>query len=177
VRKMKKTVIIVVVVALGLSLGAVVAFSYGPGFGPFGPAGRPGFGPPGFAGGVGPWGSATGLTPEQSNKLQAIREETLKEVIPLREDLFRKAGELRLLMASKNPDTAKISALQNDVLAIQGRLQETGEKFRAEAQNVVPELQERIAANGPDAGFGPGRGFGPGPGFGPGRPPMGRPWW
>jgi hypothetical protein len=95
---MKKLAVIAVFVALGLFVGAVVARSYGPGFGPFGPGavGGPGngagFGPPGFAGGAGPWGSAAGLTSEQSAKLQALREEALKEVTPLRDDLFRKTA-------------------------------------------------------------------------------------
>jgi Spy/CpxP family protein refolding chaperone len=161
---MKRTLGITVVVALGLFVGAAVALSYGPGFGPFGPgaAGRPGFGPPGFAGGFGPWGSASGLTSEQSAKLQAIREEALKEVAPLRDELFQRITDLRGLMASQSPDEAKISALQNEIHALQGELQEKGAKFRLEAQNVVPELQDRFGASGPGPGFRPGFGFGPG---------------
>jgi len=161
---MKKTLGITVVVALGIFVGAAVALSYGPGFGPFGPgaAGRPGFGPPGFAGGFGPRGSADSLTPEQSAKLQAIREEALKELAPLREELFQKMADLRGLMASQNPDETKISALQSEIQAIQGELQGKGTKFRLEAQKVVPELQDRFGANGPGPGFGPRSGFGPG---------------
>jgi hypothetical protein len=78
-------------------------------------------------------------------------------VTPLRDELFRKTGELRLLLASKNPDTSKISGLQHDVLAIQGKLQEKGEKFRAEAQKAVSEQQAQLAAYGPGMGYGMGR--------------------
>jgi Spy/CpxP family protein refolding chaperone len=163
-KDMKKTLGIVVVVALGLFVGAAVAFSYGPGFGPFGPgaAGRPGFGPPGFAGGFGPWGSASGLTSEQSAKLQAIREEALKEIAPLRDELFQKITDLRGLVTNRTPDEAKVSALQNEIQALQGELQEKGTKFRLEAQKVVPEPQDRFGASGPGPGFGPRSGFGPG---------------
>jgi Spy/CpxP family protein refolding chaperone len=169
---MKRTLGITVVVALGLFVGAAVALSYGPGFGPFGPgaAGRPGFGPPGFAGGFGPWGSAASLTSEQSTRLQTIREEALKEVAPLRDELFQRITDLRGLMASQSPDEAKISALQNEIQALQGELQEKDTKFRLEAQEVVPELQDRFGSSNP------GPGFGPGPGFARGRAGMGRPW-
>lgn len=72
-------------------------------------------------------------------------------------------------MVNKNPDTAKISAVQKEILATQGKLQEKGTKFRLEAQQVAPELQTRFAS-------GTGPGFGPGPGFAPGKARMGRPW-
>ena len=174
---MKKLAVITVIVALGLLVGAMTARSFGPpfGFGPFGPGAvggpgfGPGFGPPGFAGGFGPWGSASGLTSEQSAKLQALQQEALKEVTPLRDDLFKKTAELRVLMASRSPDEAKISALQKETLAIQGKLQEKGTKLRLEAQKIVPEMGARFA-------YGPGPGFGP-PGFAPGRARMGAPWW
>jgi Spy/CpxP family protein refolding chaperone len=145
VRKMKKITVITVVVALALFAGAIVAFSYGPGFGPFGPGavGRPGFspgfGPPAFAAGFGPWRSGSGLTSEQSAKFQAIREEALKEVGPLREEFFQKTAELRSLMATENPDKAKISELQKEILALRGKLQEKGTKFRLEAQKTASE--------------------------------------
>jgi Spy/CpxP family protein refolding chaperone len=163
---MKKILGITVVVALALFVGVTVALSYGPGFGPFGPgaAGRPGFGPPGFAGGIGPWGSAAGLTAEQSAKLEAIREEALKEVAPLRDELFQKITDLRDLMRGQDSDEAKISALQNEIQALRGELQEKGTKFRLEAQKVVPELQDRFGASGP------------GPGFARGRAGIGRSW-
>jgi Spy/CpxP family protein refolding chaperone len=168
--KMKKTIVIAIVVALCLFVGVAVALSYGPGFGPFGPGaiGRPAFGqgvgPPGFAGGFGPWGSTSSLTAEQSAKLKALREETLKEIGPLQQQLFQKIADLRGLMTSRNPDEEKISALQKEVLAMRGELQEKAEKVRLEVQKVVPELQSRLG------------GFGPGPGFAPGRARMIRPW-
>jgi Spy/CpxP family protein refolding chaperone len=167
---MKKTLGITVVVVLALFVGAAVALSNGPGFGPFGPgaAGRPGFGPPGFVGGFGPWRSAAGLTSEQSARLQAIREEALKEVAPLRDELFRKMVDLRGLMASQSPDEAMISSLQNEIQALRDGLQEKGTKFRLEAQQVLPELQDRFGASGP--------GPGPGPGFAQGRPWANRRW-
>ena len=141
---MKKTIVIAIVAALGLFVGVAVAISYGPGFGP-GAMGRPGFGPgfgpPGFAGGFGPWGSASDLTAEQSAKLQALQEETLKEIGPLQQELFQKIAELRGLMTSRNPDEEKISALQKEVLALRGELQEKAAKVRLEVQKVVPELR------------------------------------
>jgi Spy/CpxP family protein refolding chaperone len=151
---MKKTIGIAVVVTLGLFVGAEVVGR--PGF-------VPGFGPPAFAGGAGPWASA-GLTSEQSAKLQAIRQDALKEIAPLQQDLFQKTSDLRNLTASRKPDEAKISALQKEILSIQGQLQKKGTKFRLEAQKVAPEQPDRLSA------------YGPGPGFAPGRARMGRPW-
>ena len=167
---MKKLAVIAVVVVVGFFVAVAVARSFGPPFGP-GAAGPPafasGFGPPAFAGPFGPWGAPSGLTSEQSVKLQALQQEAFKEVTPLRDDLFKKSAELRLLMASKNPDEARISALQKEILAIRGKLEEKAIKLRLEAQKIVPELGTRYA-------YGPRPGFGP-PGFTPGR--VGPPWW
>jgi len=167
---MKKLAVIAVVVVVGFFVAVAVARSFGPPFGP-GAAGPPafasGFGPPAFAGPFGPWGAPSGLTSEQSVKLQALQQEAFKEVTPLRDDLFKKTAELRLLLASKNPDQAKISALQKEISADQAKLEETGTKLRSEAQKIVPEIGTRFV-------WGPGPGFGP-PGFTRGRP--GPPWW
>ena len=86
---MKKTIIIGLSLVLGLALIATVALAWGPGFGP-------GFGR-GFGGQA--YGSPPipSLTPEQSSKIQTLRETSLKEIEPLQKDLWTKRTELRNL--------------------------------------------------------------------------------
>jgi Spy/CpxP family protein refolding chaperone len=89
---MKRNAIVGFCVILALALVATVALAWGPGFGPW--FGR-GFG--GSANGVPP---IPDLTAEQSSQIQALRDGFLKEIEPLREELFTKGTELRTLWSS-----------------------------------------------------------------------------
>ncbi len=165
---MKKTIIAVLAVALLAVAGVAMAqgwgrgpgMGYGPGMGP-----GPGYGP-GMA-----WGSGLNLTPEQTQKMEALRESHLKETLPLRNELQIKQLELRTLWAQTNPDQAKILAKQKELNAFREQLQEKATVHRLEMRKVLtPEQQAQLGAYGP--GFG--RGYGMkggmmGGGFGPGR--------
>jgi Spy/CpxP family protein refolding chaperone len=141
-------------VVIGLSLTLVVALvasfalAWGPGFGR-----GFGFGPP--------FGN---LSPEQSSKIQALRQAYLKEIEPLQEQLWAKGAELQKLWSAPNADPAMVVARQKEIFALRTQLQEKANSFRLEVQKLIPADQ----SFGPGPGFGPGRGFGPGPGFGPG---------
>lgn len=172
---MKKITVIAVVVALGLCVGAALALSQGPGFGPWGPAAGPpfgqGFGPwaasgPGAGEGFGPpfrFGAIPDLTAEQSAQMEALQKGFLEEIGPLREALLQKRTELQSLMASGKTDQATVSSLQKEILTLQGQLREKGAAFGLEMQQILtPEQKARLSA------------YGPGPGMARGM--MGRMW-
>jgi Spy/CpxP family protein refolding chaperone len=159
---MKKTLIVGSCVILALALVATVALAWGPGFGPM--FGR-GFGGP--ANGVPP---IPDLTAEQSAQIQALRDGFLKEIEPLREELYTKGTELRSLWSSPNLDAAAVTAKQKEISGLQAKLQGKGTTLGLEIRKVLtPEQLAQVPAFSQDGTFGPGAGFGP-RGFGP---PMG----
>lgn len=120
-----------------------------------------------FAGGWG-WGRGMGpvaasnlnLTAEQAAMLQTLRENYLKEVTPLQNQLYGKRSELRLLWAKPAPDQAEITGKQAEVFELQKQLQEKSTQYQLDCRNVLtPEQQSQMAA------FGPGMGRGHGPGW------------
>jgi zinc resistance-associated protein len=101
-----------------------------------GPGGRGmGMGP-GY--GLGPYayGSAN-LTPEKAAQLQSLYVSFQKDISPLQNELFAKRMEMRTLWTSANPDAAQIAALQKDILALQGQIQEKRLQFNLEARKLL----------------------------------------
>jgi Spy/CpxP family protein refolding chaperone len=161
---MKKTATIGFCAILALALAATVALAWGPGFGPW--FGR-GFGGPVY--GVPP---IPDLTAEQSTQIQALRDGFLKDIEPLREELYTKGTELRTLWSSPNPDAAALTAKQKEMLALQSELQEKATTLGLEIRKVLTPAQlEQLPAFGQNGTFGPGAGFGPPMGM---RGPFGR---
>jgi len=168
---MKKMIVGLMVVALLVTAGMAMAQGWGRGMG-YGPGPGteygPGYGPRGS------WGANLNLTPEQNQKLQAMRESFFKETLSLRNEMQVKQLELRTLWAQTNPDQEKILAKQKELNALKAQMQEKNTLHRLEMRKVLtPEQQAQIGAFGP--GFGPGYGmrggFGPGRGMGPGGCP------
>jgi Spy/CpxP family protein refolding chaperone len=144
---MKKNSFIIMVTVFSLALVASTAMAWGPGYGRGSNVGPRCDIPP-----------VSNLTPEQSSKIQAIREANLKEIAPLREQLYAKRTELRTLWHSQNPDQGQIKALQEDMLNIRTQLQEktTNARFQMRAL-LAPEQLEQMTAYGPGMGYGMGR--------------------
>ncbi|HOG07771.1 MAG: Spy/CpxP family protein refolding chaperone [Syntrophales bacterium] len=122
--------------------------------------------------------SQLNLTAEQTAKIKALREVHLKDVTPLREKVFSKRNELRILWLKDNPDEAKILAVQKEMRALRDQLADKRTSHRLAAFKVLtPEQQQKMQAfrsgsgKGRGAGFGwsPRGGAGPGPGFGRGN--------
>jgi Spy/CpxP family protein refolding chaperone len=159
---MKKAITFGFCVILTLALVATVALAWGPGFGPwFGRA----FGGPGN--GVPP---IPNLTAEQSVQIQALRDGFLKDIEPLREELYTKATEIRSLWAAPTPDATAVTAKQKEISELQSTLQEKGTALGLEIRKVLtPDQLAQLPAFSQNGTFGPGAGFGP-RGFGP---PMG----
>jgi Spy/CpxP family protein refolding chaperone len=119
------------------------------------------------------------LTDAQTAKIKEMRESNLKEITPLREKMFSKRGELRLLWLQTTPDRAKITVVQKEIGSLRDQLQEKMTSHRLDMLTVLtPEQRTRIQALATEKGFGRGGGgFGPrdgsGPRFGPGAGPRG----
>ncbi len=162
-KRLSMTLVVVLIVA---ALSAY-AFAYGPG---------PGRG----HGGADCYGldrpvlSQLNLTPEQTAKINALREANLREMKPLRDKMFIKRGDLKLLWLQTNPDQNKIMAAQKEIRALRDQMQDKMTVFRLETLKVLtPEQQEKLKALKMGHGFGPGmhgfgHGMGPGPGMGGG---------
>ena len=121
------------------------------------------------SGGSGLW-RALNLTPEQTQKMQALRESLLKEKIPLRNELMLKRLELRGLWMQTNPDEAKILAKQKEINALRAQLGEKVIQNRLEMRKILTsEQQAKLTNLGGHLWhrypkYGRGWGFGPGPG-------------
>jgi len=157
------TLIITLLATSGLALaqgwGRGAGMGMGPGMGMGSGPCVPGYGPGAAA-------SALNLTPEQTQKMQALRESHFKETIPLRNEMMSKRLELRTLWSQANPDQEKILAKQKEINALRAQLQEKATKHRLEMRQVLtPEQQAKLGAF--SGGFGPG--YGKRGGFGPGR--------
>lgn len=160
-------IVAVFVITLVATSGLAMAQGWGRGEGM-----GPGYGPGG-------WAAALNLSPEQNQKMQALRESHFKETIPLRNEIMSKRLELRTLWAQTNPDQEKILAKQKEANALMGQLQEKATKHRLEMRQVLtPEQRAKLGTfPGRRGGFGPGHGMrgefghGRGMGWGAGDPP------
>ena len=161
---MKKIIVTVFVIVLLATSGLALAQGWGRGAGM-----GPGYGPCATGYGPGGWAAALNLTPEQTQKMQALRETHFKETIPLRNEIMSKRIELQTLWVQDNPDQEKILAKQREINAVRTQLQEKATKHRLEMRQVLtPEQRAKIGAfPGRPGGFGPGHGMKGG--FGPGR--------
>lgn len=100
-----------------------------------------GYGHGGWGQGMGPgqggYANAGSLTPEQSQKLQTMREAYLKDITPLQNQLFTKKSELRLLWSAPNPEKDQIMAKQGELNTLQQQIQEKATKHQLEVRAIV----------------------------------------
>jgi Spy/CpxP family protein refolding chaperone len=150
--------LVAVLVATALS---TYAFAYGPGWGR-GHGGADSYGPDtSFL-------SQLNLTPEQTAKINALREANLRDTKPLRDKMYSKRGDLRLLWLQTNPDQNKVASVQKEIRALRDQMQDKITASRLEVLKVLtPEQQEKVKSFR-GRGFGPGMGGGPGMKGGPG---------
>lgn len=112
------------------------------------------------------------LTPEQTEKINALREAHLKNVKPIQDQLYAKGGDLRNLWLAKTPDQEKILALQKEVQNLRGQMMEKTTIYRLEARKVLtPEQLAKVQSYGMGRGMdrmggGPGMRGGHTPGWG-----------
>jgi Spy/CpxP family protein refolding chaperone len=109
------------------------------------------------------------LTAEQTQKINDLREAHLKEMKPLRDQLYAKSGDLKLLWLAKTPDQEKILALQKEVRSLRDQLMDKMTGYRLEARKILtPEQWAKVQSYG--AGRGMSR-MGGGPGMVGGHTP------
>lgn len=133
-------VIISLLAALGLSLGAVdTVWAQG-----------------------GRGGMNANLTPEQSAQLFDLRQQFRNDTAGLRKQMMVKRTELEALWQSPAPDQNQIQAKQQEINALRDQLQAKRTAFRLQNQQICPQ-----AGMGP--GRGAGRGMAMGQGCGQGR--------
>jgi len=121
------------------------------------------------------------LTAEQIEKIKVLRETHVKDIKPIRDKMFSKRGELRLLWLQTSPDQHKIMAMQKEIRSLRDQLEDKQTSQRLAVFNVLtPEQQTKAQAYGAGRGnYGGGRfaggpgGPGSGPKFGPGAHPCG----
>jgi Spy/CpxP family protein refolding chaperone len=167
---MKKVVFVGLVVALGIGLGGLALAHYagyggyggymmGPGYG--GHMMGQGYGPNyGGYGGCGYGTQASQLSPEQTKKLDELRQKQWEETKGLREELFKKYQELESLYAQPNPDQKAIDKLQKETFNLEQRLREKDFAFNQEANRIAPQSQGSSGYGRGMYNSGPGRGSG-----------------
>jgi Spy/CpxP family protein refolding chaperone len=136
---MKKILVAVVMVAVLAAAGLVMAQDSGKS-----PAMERGYGFHGrgdrSAGPV-PW-DRLNLTPDQVDKLKALRKSFLEEKIPLQNDLMRERLEMKALWMQANPDEQKILAKQQEINSLRAQIGEKAIKNRLEMRKILtPEQQ------------------------------------
>jgi len=157
---MKKITMTLVTVLIVAAL-STYAFAYGPGWGR-GHGGADSYGPDTSV------LSQLNLTPEQTAKINALREANLRDTKALRDKMYSKRGDLRLLWLQTNPDQNKVASVQKEIRALRDQMQDKMTAYRLEVLKVLtPEQQEKVKSFR-GRGFGPGMGGGPGMKGGPG---------
>ncbi len=112
----------------------------------------------------GPAAEALDLTPEQSQKLEELRQSRINEMASLREQMAGKQAELQKLWEEPTPDQGKILEKQREIHQLRGRFQENATQHQFALREIL--TPEQIAKM---PGKGWGKGAGRGPGMGPGR--------
>ena len=160
---MKKIIFAVMMAAILATTGLATALDWGKG-----PGMGMGYGP--MSGGArlaGPaYGGALNLTPEQIEKMKALRKSFFEQALPLRNELMSKKLELKALWVQTNPDEGKILAKQKEINALRVQLQEKATKNRLEMRKILtPEQQAQVVSllgrHRGGHGYGRGHEFGP----------------
>ena len=113
----------------------------------------------------GPAAQALNLTPEQSQKIQELRQSKYNEMAALREEMAGKRAELQMLWENSEPEQDKIIAKQRELLELRGRFQEKATQHQFALRGILsPEQLDQIPGKG--FGMGGGRVCGKGPGMG-----------
>ncbi|MFH0788588.1 MAG: periplasmic heavy metal sensor [Pseudomonadota bacterium] len=119
-----------------------------------------------------PWGRGMGLklgqrpyvnedlSPEQSAKMEKIRQNHWKEIAPFQQELGAKRAEIRLLDSNLKTEAARIDSLRKDIQDLQEKIREKNFNYRCRWQDLLsPEQRDSVSAFGPGRGRGSGRGW------------------
>ena len=116
--------------------------------------------------GMGPGGAAQQLSPEQSEKLQALSLEYGDKAEALNKKLFAKNAELDAAYAAEKIDIGKVKSLAGQIGDLRGELFRLRAEYRAKliAEDIInPWHGRRGQGFGPGSCLGVAQGYGPGP--------------
>jgi len=113
------------------------------------------------------WAGQLNLTPEQSSKLQELREAYLRDTLPWRNELLIKRFDLRDLLRNPRSDTRTILEKQKEISDLESKIQERGILLQIELRKIL--TPEQIKLLPPHAGGPLGPPMMPGRGWGMGR--------
>jgi len=100
------------------------------------------------------------LTADQTAQIKKLREGHLKDIEPLRNDMYNKRYELRLLWLERTPDQVKIAAVNQEIRILRQQLEDKMAGHRLLVLKVLtPEQQAKLQSYGPGRGYGPGKGM------------------
>lgn len=116
------------------------------------------------------------LTAEQKAEINKLRTAHLKDIKPLKDTLYSKRGDLRLLWREKNPDQEKITATMKEVRTLRDQIQDKSmDHLWAVYKILTPEQRETLRNYGPMRHcFGPDMGAHQGCGMGDKQGMMGK---
>jgi zinc resistance-associated protein len=146
-------------VLMALLVTASIALAWGPGYGR-----GMGYAPASAYGCL--YAPNFNLTAEQAGKLTGLQQQFLNESLPIRNELASKTIELRNLMAQPGTDAAKISAKQQEIFALEQKIQEKSLAYQKNARNILTPQQLSMLPPGCGLGFTAGTGYGRGMGYG-----------
>ncbi len=81
------------------------------------------------------------LTDEQRTQLDKLRQQFYDETAALRNEIWTKSGELRILLGTSNPDAGKAKALQKEISALRAKMGEKRITMAFEARKIAPEAR------------------------------------
>ena len=112
------------------------------------------------------WASQLNLTPEQSAKLQDLREAFLRDTLTWRNELLIKRFDLRDLLRNPDSEPQAIISKQREISDLESKIQERGILLQIELRRVLTPEQIKLlpphtgGMYGPSMMPGRGRGWG-----------------
>jgi Spy/CpxP family protein refolding chaperone len=84
------------------------------------------------------------LTPDQTARLAEIRNTRMKELMPLKEQMFAKRNQIKALWLDKTPDQDKIVATQKELRSLRDQMHDKITANRIESLKVLTPAQQEI---------------------------------
>ena len=90
--------------------------------------------------------STLNLTEDQKQIFQELREAYSNEMAPLRNQLFSKKAEMRMLWDGSSPDREKLSAMHEEISTLRQRLNQLAVQYQMDCRDVLtPDQQAKLA--------------------------------
>ena len=86
--------------------------------------------------------STLNLTEDQKQIFQELREAYSNEMAPLRNQLFSKKAEMRMLWDGSSPDREKLSAMHEEISTLRQRLNQLAVQYQMDCRDVLTPVQQ-----------------------------------